>query len=347
MRVSILMIATLLSVLPFVASAETEQQAVDRYRRRIEDTLGKIGTPGRICPGCELFTAGSSRSIPPECRRTYRDFYKIKDRIQDETAADQDIDVRFSFGYIDSGRAVYDRYMISAYLAEIKSPCAPGRNACGFSPAPDDATLYTKSIQVLGPDGKPRVRRIKMRVLHSSVTGDERENRGPRAAEQEKRTSRVLSHFKQGLQSADMVLYVGHARGGGGPDFGPPQINANRRTDYQWYRANKPGLKMLTETLAATPTPPKILGIFACYAQDLFHKPLKAAAPNTGILMSGTAEFESALGQATATLDSVLGFKCDPEFSRSISVIKKIDGIRTLPEGFDVTPVRIDGVFRR
>jgi hypothetical protein len=343
-------LAVALAALMFLVSqpvrSETSDDVTNRYKYRIEKTLYDLKAVQPDCPSCGLFTAGESSSYSPACRQTYKQFYKVKNRANQEKPEDSEVEIRLAFGYMDFLRDVDDYYAAVAFGTQVTNPCYRGQFACGFSQDPDDAGLFRKQIQLIGPDGLPRTRTVKLRMRYSSVSPDEHLNRGEKKAEQERRTARTRDFYADGLKHSDMVMYVGHARDGGGPDFGPPVVSEHtHRTDFDWYHRNHPGASLMHDALVSTATPPKIMGIYACYAEDHFYDQLRRDAPHAGLILSGNNEFEAAVGQAAASLDSVLGMRCEDDFKKSVNVIKKID-VQDMPGGFVVTPMKIDGVFK-
>lgn len=318
---------------------ESPEELKNRYRYRIENTLSEIAASRNqdTCEGCEMFRAGSStKKYSPQCRQRYRDFYRIKDKVSSEGPQDQTIEIRMAFGYMDYITSVDDQYVAAAFATSLTRRCSLGQSACGFTPDPDDAELLTKEMRIMGPDGRPRRRLIKLHLRSASYTNDERLNRGTYLEEQKQKTAEAKHFFEEGLARADMVLYVGHARDGGGPDFGPPMVNPKtRRTDYNWHRANPHGLASMLKSLKEARSPAKFVGIFACNAKEHFGEYLRKTSPKTSFVLSGANEFEASVGQAAATLDSVLGMKCSPEFTKAVNTIKNI-------YDYPIAPVSVD-----
>ncbi len=321
-----------------------KDQLVDRYLYQINETLNRTKELTPKCEDCGLYMTGRDSEKSPACRKTYKDLFKIRETQTQEPKEPVEIDMRLLFGYMDNVGEVDDFYAGVASMAVLTSDCEPGVFACGFKRDPKDMQMLRKTVQVMGPDGKLRRRTIKLKVAWSSVRSEEKLNRGVFAEQQRERTGVMEREWVDGLQKSDVLLYVGHAREGGGPDFGPPKVNPKtRRTDFDWHRKNGPGVRVMEETLASSVKTPKILGLFACYAQDHWAEKLKKAAPKSGLIMTGDSEFEAIVGQAIATIDSTLGLRCEEEFGRSVNVINKID---TRKGEEPVPPVRVENLFR-
>jgi hypothetical protein len=339
---------------PTQAPPKTPKEGA-QYKGMIEHTLlrgAQLGQPNSDCPQCASTAAGFEGADPsPECRKTYNDFFKIKPRKSQETQADSEIDVRISLGYMDDqllgNDLVDDFYAAPLIRNQLISPCRiPGVSVCGFEQEPDDASVFRKRMELIGPDGQKRFRYVRVRIYRSSASSSDRGNNSPaRRREQEEISESAREFFADSLKHSDMVLYIGHARDGGGPDFAPPKLRKKPpTTDLDWYRKYHPGTNLMYGALRETSTPPKMIGIFACYAKDHFFQGLRKVAPNTGLVLSGNNEFFSSVGQAVAMLDSVLGRRCEEELNAALEIPK---GIKLFEDSSEIRvgPLKVDGVF--
>jgi hypothetical protein len=233
---------------------EAPEELVNRYRWRIDQTLKDVRKVDPDCETCGLFMAGTGEAPSPKCRDTYKKLFKIQDSLAKEKKSDTEIDMRVVFGYMDFGNAVEDRYAMAALITQLGAPCGAGQFACGFGENPDDAGDFRKHISILGPDGRPRSRLVHIRLRSSSVSPDETQNRTTSKLDQDDQTDETRAFYLDGLENADVSLYVGHARDGGGPDFGPPVVNSKlHRTDYDWYHKHHPGLDAMSEAFDGAP----------------------------------------------------------------------------------------------
>lgn len=328
----------------------------DYYRSMMEWTLykaSKFGKNTSDCPLCASAAGLEGTSPSQECLRTYNEFYKIKPRKSQETQQDAEIDVRISIGYLDDrlvgGDVVDDWYVGPLIRDQLTTPCrAAANSACGFEQDADDAAVFRKRLEMIGPDGQKRFRYVKLRIFRSSAGPSDSANQSAEKREEQKQiTESAREFFADSLQHGDMVLYIGHGRSGGGPDFGPPKTRGQKPpiTDLDWYRKNHPGRDLMYQALKETSTPPKILGIFACYAKEYFTKDLRQVAPNTGLVLSGNTEFFSETGQALAMLDSVLGRRCENEFKAALEIPQSIKLYKNTND-IHVESVHVENVFR-
>jgi hypothetical protein len=121
--------------------------------------------------------------------------------------------------------------------------------------------------------------------------------------------------FEKSLKQDTVVIYVGHARYGSGPDFGP--------LDPYSYKAikgtlTKPNLDRMTQALASSPTPPKVLGLVTCQAKSYYAKEIHDMSPNTSLILTNqSTAFVDNLGTVLSSLESLLGMKCQDGFQKS------------------------------
>lgn len=251
----------------------------------------------------------SAEAAKKKCIATWSDFY-----------SKSEIDIRYVFGYGDaSGDSVVDDDLArQTFVDQVLSSCDTNVRVCGFTRSKDDADLFEKTV--LGPTGKNH--RIKLRLTASSYSQSDVVNR-EFFLEQEKASEDAKRVFYSGIEEADMLMYVGHARDGGGPDFSPAKRRSDGRIDYAYYTKNKPGIEELTKVLAEASKTPKILGFLACNSERWLER-LERMAPNSGLLLNSTDKIaaEAALAQSYAALDSVLWQRCEKAFDGSMNQFK-------------------------
>lgn len=310
--------------------AGDKEDLLNNYRYVIQKALYDAKHMEQPCLDCELTQAGKpdepSRPMSPSCQAAYSDLY-----------SKPVIDMRVVFGYLDYMNDVEDRYQAAALIEQITSPCDGSTNTCGFRAVDDDGELFEKTFR--GGDGQMRT--VRLTVVNSSVRDNEKLNRGEYKQAQERQTQRAEEAFFGGMQSADVLLYAGHARDGGGPDFGPPHLQEKaRRTDYGWYRKNHKNWDRLKQAITSSSKPPKVFGLFACNAEAHFGKQIRSMMPNTGVALAGPKSwFPTVLGQTFSTLDSILNTRCESDFIGSLHAIKDLDGE-------PASPARFEGFFK-
>lgn len=248
-------------------------------------------------------------------------------------------EIRVVFGYKDArpARFVADRYERMLLVDRLVAPCGIGGGLCGFQRDAKDMDLFTKSAP--GPDAAPREFRI--RVVAPSVGADDVENR--KDPLQARRSDRVERVFLDGLNDADVVIYNGHSRAGGGPDFRPPRLRG-RSVDYGWYREKTPGISPVLRGLreAKGERKLKLLGFLSCASTKHFVGKVDEARPGLATLTSPKLlYFSDALEASVELLTSILTLSCDPDFSSALANAEtRVGGIRM--NGWLEAPVKSD-----
>ena len=123
--------------------------------------------------------------------------------------------------------------------------------------------------------------------------------------------------FKNSLSTNDVVLYLGHARSGGGPDFTLPVLNKNNHVDYGYYKVHKPGLTSLISGLSSTN--PKVLGILACKSTGLFSGTLKKYLPHSTLITADELfDYNDILPTGLNIIEAVAQQSCNMNFEKII-----------------------------
>jgi hypothetical protein len=330
---------------PSFGAEESGEELYNRslyYWQQAQDSVQKIGSQ---CMNCTAFTAGKSEKPSPQCRATWDAFY-----------AKKTIDLRVMMGYNDFGKAVYDFRTAQAMIDLITDVCIPGANLCGFRRDPDDHRYFTKPITI---NGKRKL--IRLMIAWSSIGDNDDENTGRKLAKdtglskkdmkggQQRRTKEMEDLFQDSLVNADATFYLGHARYGAGPDFGPPRRLADGNRDNEWYKdpKNQESRRRMLKTLSEAKAKNRLFGLFGCDAEPLFGEELRKAAPELAtITPTGLAYPESSTAQLYGALDSILGRRCAEDFSKAANSLATIDvqgpkKVISLP----VPPVKLQGFF--
>ncbi len=310
---------------------EIEQDLVERNLKLIQDTsdaLDNLRYEQRSCEECYAGAAGEMAVTMPDaspstakkkCIATWTDFY-----------SKPEIDIRYVFGYgvAEDDRVVDDGLTRQMFIDRVTSACESNVRVCGFSRSPDDAELFEKTV--IGPTGSKH--KVKLRLTASSNSSSDRLNQAFQM-EQKEKTEHAKRVFFGGLQEADMLMYVGHARDGGGPDFAPAvRRKSDGKIDYEHYSKKKPGIEDLTQALALAKKTPKILGFLSCNSERWLSRLLRMA-PNSGLLLSKTDRIaaEAALAQAYSALDSVLWQRCEGSFTEALNQFDSYAGHKLDP----------------
>ncbi len=228
------------------------------------------------------------------------------------------LNIAVGFGYWDNSpeEFVFDQYIANGFRNALVAPCSPGMNVCGFTRTGD---FFTKTIS--GPDGKSN--RLTISVTQGSLTSSNLKNTTELKAQQNaKCQAATTKYFNEVSRGSEVVLYIGHARDGGGPDFCPPVRRADKHTNYDWYQAQAPGLNKLLTSMQASRTAGienQIVGLYSCYSRGHFHKKLAAKIPDAGYILTDIAIMSpDAIASVVTTVDAIMGKKCVKGFAEGL-----------------------------
>lgn len=276
------------------------------------------------CPTCQLEGLDETNvRLDPACFWAWRDFF-TKDIIK----------VNWVFGYLDqahtaSGDAVLDKGYSTAAMEIITGTCRdPNVLACKFNRSKDrDGTEFFYKF-IKGPVGE-KEHRVEIRITSSSYSDSEKENQ-KNSTLQSRATERAENAFFGDIEQSDLLLYWGHHRGGGGPDFAPARRLKTGAVDMAFYKKEQPGLKRLEKALIDAKSRPKLIGIFAG-AGDRFSNVLIKSAPQTGFVTGHAGYVDSEFSQAYTMLEGVLQKRCEGGFNQSLGRRDIIDGMTNEP----------------
>lgn len=218
------------------------------------------------------------------------------------------ISISIMYGYNDQRpfTSVLDGDEKAILRSALLSPCrSPLERLCGF--AEDSQGKLVKNL--LDVDG--RNLQIKINLTSSSVSDDDSANRTSFKDRQVQMSSDSRSEFARALREDDVVFYIGHARNGGGPDFSPPVLNSAGKVDFSRYQARKEGLSLMLANLSKSEHL-KLLGVFACAADQHFARTLKKTRPEIGYLLAGEVTLPTQMNYALwGALQALLGQACE------------------------------------
>ncbi len=222
------------------------------------------------------------------------------------------LNVRVIFGYKDArpARFVGDRHERLTFIERITAACEPGQFACGFERSTSDADLFSKLIVI----GQHPVE-VNMMVVNSSVSTDDNENReDPFQIWKSQNAQRV---FLNGFREADVVLYNGHSRFGGGPDFRPPELTDAGDVDPSYYKSSHSGIHRLTDALEETRVMKadrfshlKILGLYSCSSSQHFKSVIRRNTEAGLIFSHQLMYYSDALNESLNALDELFANRC-------------------------------------
>lgn len=220
--------------------------------------------------------------------------------------------VRVVFGYKDArpARFVGDRHERLAFISRVTAPCKENQDLCEFVRSPENADLFMKKIE--RPQGEQK---FLLWIVNSSAGTDDVENRKDRFQSWRSRYSSQA--FLSGLQDADVVLYNGHSRFGGGPDFEPPVMTPDGKVEPLAYQLERSGLERMIKALKGAKRSKntrfsklKLLGLYSCSSEQHFNSQIRQHFQG-GLQASHELVYHSdALEQSVRTLESILSLRC-------------------------------------
>lgn len=274
----------LLSISAYKAFAGTD------YRVEAENRLAQLLT---------IDTNTATNNPTPNCLARYQNLYK-----------DSVLNVALAFGYWDNSpdEYVFDQWIANGLRFALIAPCTQGRLVCGFTRTGD---MFTKTVT--GPDGKKNTFKISLTQGSLTVRNDDNTTKF-RAQQYAKCEEATNKFFREVSRGSEVVMYIGHARNGGGPDLCPPVREENKHVNYPWYEKNRPGFNRLLSSMAeakAAGHPNQVVGLYSCYSKKHFYRELNALNPDAGYLLtSNEITSTDALASVVTTLDALIGQKC-------------------------------------
>lgn len=227
-------------------------------------------------------------------------------------------------GYGDStpGRMMWDYFGHHSIMKRLLRPCTADVSLCGFRQDRKDPNLLRKVA--FDPTAEKKYR-IELRIIRASLTPDHNMNMSSERSFKQflACTQATIDFHKQVASGSDIVIYAGHSRDGGGPDFCPPIKTKNNHVNYSWYQQNKPGITRLAESLKLAVnkgTPNQVVGLFSCSSQLHFLKKMRSVNNTAGYLVTKrTATFHELYMDTFSALDGLLSQRCKEGFELSFN----------------------------
>lgn len=202
------------------------------------------------------------------------------------------VKITLAIGYFDGyhkkdlvyeGRS-YGRHVpvdpwLRAMVERLVTEDCRGRNQlCGFERTGDNGveSFYRRA-------GRDAIIQ-DLRVISAALGTDHVSNTRRQAELQQARSAAAESAFHRALGDSDLVIYVGHSRLGGGPDFNPPRLGADGDVNYPVYQRERRGIRALTQALRRANGKNGALAVLSCDSADLFSRELQAASPSRSLL---------------------------------------------------------------
>lgn len=129
---------------------------------------------------------------------------------------------------------------------------------------------------------------------------------GSRAEEQKRRSARTEEAFSKAFLDSDLVVYVGHSRLGGGPDFNPPRLK-NDKVDYPSYQKERAGARRTLRAVKDLNRRAQVLALLSCDSTDHFLGEIRKSAPDLQLAtMKGNITSEDQMTGGLLAIDLFL-----------------------------------------
>lgn len=266
------------------------------------------------------------RSAPRSCDNIYQ---KIADQ--------GTMDIHYSMGYFDysEGHPITwngNDYGYSPSLdietynflhAYLQRPCTGRLRFCGFREIEngEGKTVMVKKIQLLGKSVD-----VKFTMTHASASESYVRNTGELQSLQKRLTAQSEENFFGQLAKADVVVYNGHSRLGGGPDFNPPILTKGMETDYHgYYLVQHPGLKKMLAALQAGPNKEFFMGLISCSSYEKFYTTLHTQDPNLRMaLTTDLIYYDDSFAATLGYMEGLMQGLCGEEMSTVAKPTRKL-----------------------
>lgn len=256
---------------------------------------------------------------PPKCDSEYS---SILTRQSDE------IYIYVGFGYLNRADHLTEDLVEFELLKEqLLSPCEmngglarrPGQRV-STRRTPHELCGFQEISAVFDVNGRIRLqksislstgeqKRVVLDIATSSVTVDNRVNRGALKNSQEAKSMYSSNDFYRALGLSDVVMYVGHSRFGGGPDFHSRGSQEKPET-----------IDNLVTALRNSPRVPGIVGIFSCRSAEYFFDSLDEVLNDQTRLFMNTKNTGLMLQTFLASLNGVLSMQCESDLRQIIGL---------------------------
>lgn len=211
------------------------------------------------------------------------------------------MDIRYALGYFDDSQGndiiwngknwglspSIEIGMFNSIRGKLSEPCKNPEqlNLCGFAESGDPKlgkVLLQKRITLLGNSVL-----VKIELTQASASESFIDNQNTLKERQAFLTAQSEESYFGGIGKADIVMYNGHSRNGGGPDFNPPLLDKELHVDYNgYYLKKRPGISRVLKLIKESENKEGILTFFSCYSKKHFYGDLLKANPKQKLVLS-------------------------------------------------------------
>lgn len=241
------------------------------------------------------------------------------------------LDIRYAFGYFDDSQGIdivwdHTNYGISPSLdigmfhslhEFLTEPCSESstRTSCGFKSSGDltqGKVILEKEIKLFNTQVTARISMTQASASESFTT-----NTTSLHDRQKLLTLQSEENYFGGIGTADVVIYNGHSRNGGGPDFNPPRLASDLHPNYNgYYKVQRPGIKRVVESIKKGGNKDSVLGFFSCSSKAHFYDMIMNANSKQRVVFSSDIiDYYDSLKASSGYLEGLLRGYCSQELA--------------------------------
>lgn len=198
------------------------------------------------------------------------------DNIQRVFSDDRQADIRVIFGYDnyedmkdpnDPGRA---RNLMDYLTNHSFTPVTPTQLIADELGVPLDA----RNLRIFEGPGQWGFT-LRVSLIWSSATSSTAKNIGSEYPVQLRCSETALKFMQRAASDAEVMVYIGHSRAGGGPDTFPPEtlqhaVGERQQVDFSHYRSTRPGLSALGPYFLKARNNPHFIVWTGCFSDNHF-----------------------------------------------------------------------------
>ena len=216
--------------------------------------------------------------------------------------------VRFAIGYEDSApKDIVTDLMEMKHLERwLTRPCADqGSPLCGF--LLESSTSAQRVLKKTAPGQTT----VTITITTSSISTSDARNQ--KHTDQIRKSRWAAEQFLSAFEEDDVVIYWGHGRGGGGPDFAPPLRNKNNEVVFPSYQRIKRGYNLVQSGLGSRYRKASHVGLFGCSTASA-SRGIREKHPDISFAVSNRdISYAEMVSASLAYLSSILTRECNPK----------------------------------
>jgi hypothetical protein len=184
-------------------------------------------------------------------------------------------DIRVTFGYDDTkdAREANDPIRAERFMHSLKDLGFQEHAASEAAAKALGVPVEAPNLRILTGQTK-KGQMLRVALMWSALSRSGTKNIGVGYKDQLLRSDEAMDFTKKACAEAEVMIYVGHSRSGGGPDTYPPETRPAAggvsATDFSYYKKNRPGMQALGPHLRKREATPKLLSWTGCLSDDHF-----------------------------------------------------------------------------